>query len=77
MASFWIVVDLGNHYPISTPTSPPPLYITDNKTNLKMCLLAATFARVRVGTLSDLIVERINLIVNLIGTTLSNDTRNL
>ena len=77
MASFWIVVDLGNHYPISTPTSPPPLHITDNKTNLILCLLAATFARVRVGTLSDMIVERINLIVNLIGATLSNDIRNL
>ena len=75
--SFWRVVDLGHHSPISTPTSPSPLYIPDNQTYLILCLLAATVVRFRMGNLFDLIVERINFIVNLIDTTLINDIRNL
>ena len=41
------------------------------------CVLEGTGAPVRVVTIFDLIVERINVIVNLIGTTLKNDIRNL
>ena len=75
--SFRRVFDLVHHYPISMPPPPPPLSIPNNQTNLIPCLLAATGARVRVGAIFDLIVERIILIVNLIGTTLKNDIRNL
>ena len=41
------------------------------------CLLEGNGAPVSVVTIFDLIVERINVIVNLIGTTLKNDIRNL
>ena len=40
-------------------------------------MLEGTGAPVRVGDLFYLVVDRINVIVNLIGTTLNNDIRNL
>ena len=62
---------------ISTPPSTHPLFITNNQTNMIPCMLEGTGAPVRVVTIFDLIVERINVIVNLIGTTINNDIRNL
>ena len=75
--SFWRFVKLVHHYLISTPPSTFPLFITENQTNKIPCLLEGNGAPVRVGTIFYLIVERINVIVSLIGTTLKNDIRNL
>ena len=62
---------------MSTPPSTLTLSIPDKQTNMIPCLLATTGARVMVGNIFDFIFERINLIVNLIGTTLNNDIQNL
>ena len=51
---------------------PPPLSIPDNNINMILCILAEFNLRARVGAIFALIVERINLISNLIGNTLNN-----
>ena len=71
--SFWIVVNLVCHSLISMPPSPPPMYITYNQTRMIPCLLKAIGTCERVGTIFTLIIDRINFIVNLIGTMINND----
>ena len=71
--SFRRVIDFVHHSPISMPPSPPPLYIPENQTNIIPCLLEDTRAHVRVDNIFDLTVERLNVILNFLGTTLNNN----
>ena len=69
---FFDIFYLVCYFMMSTPPLPPPLPITYNKTKLMLCILVSVGACDRLGNIFALMVDRINLIINLIRTILNN-----